>query len=64
MKVKTNAKDNTVEFIPEKDFDLYQLGVAFGQKPHSITAVNSKVTKVTVKVFDMWVYLLKASNNA
>ena len=64
MKIRTNAEDNTIEFVPERDFDLYQLGVVFGKKSHSVVAVNRKVTKVTVKISDIWIYLREASNNA
>jgi len=53
MKIKANTKDNTVEFIPERDIGCFQLGMVFGKKSHSSTVVPpNKLKIVTAKVED------------
>ena len=60
MKIKANNKDNTIEFIPEKDIDCFHLGMVFGKKSHSSTIIPlNKLEKVTAKVEDVWLELLR-----
>ena len=62
MKITVNKKDNTIEFIPEKDIDSFHLGMVFGHESHSTVIVPpNKIKRVTATVGDIWIMLISES---
>lgn len=55
MKIK--AQGNTVEFIPENDLEIYQLGMMFWKIPHTLEVKDKKLKKVSISAVNIWKHL-------
>lgn len=55
MKIK--AQGDTIELIPENDFECYQLGMIFWKTPHEIKIKDRKLEKITISAVNIWKHL-------